>query len=89
MLVYAKLSPPHEKGTLFFAPDLESALAKAEDGLIARVSHLIEKDESEHQAIQDLADADENGGFLRALQKIDKQVRLTFLFRRIQCLFLL
>lgn len=75
MLVYAKLSPAHEKRTLLFAPDLESALAKAEDGLINRVSGLREQDESEYPASreQEHTPGDAKQGFLHALQKIDDQ----------------
>lgn len=74
MLVYAKLSPAHEKRTLLFAPDLESALAKAEDGLINRVSWLRQQDESEHLT-QDQVAIGAPQGFHYALQKIDDQVR--------------
>lgn len=73
MLVYAKLSPLHEKRTLLFAPDLESALAKAEDGLINRVSGLREQDESELPVRQDPTAKNSSHGFLHALQKIDEQ----------------
>lgn len=75
MLVYAKLSPAHEKRTLLFAPDLESALAKAEDGLINRVSGLRDQDESEYPTSreQEPTPGDEKQGFLHALQKIDDQ----------------
>jgi len=74
MLVYAKVSPANAKRTLFFAPDLESSLAKAEDGLIARVSHLGDVDESESQARMEHGVGGGPEGFLHALWKIDEQV---------------
>jgi SulP family sulfate permease len=75
MLVYAKVNRSHEKGPLMFATDLESAIAKAEDGLINRFLRLGEKDESEsYERVErrKLSNAEE--GFLYALQKIDEQV---------------
>ena len=74
MLVYAKLGPSYERKTLLFAPDLESALAKAEDGLIKRASHLGEKDESESHSLLERRSESAEDGFLHALQKIDEQV---------------
>lgn len=75
MLLYAKVSPAQERGTLRFAPDLESALAKAEDGLIFAVSGLDQLDGSESQARFEHRDGDlPEDGFLYALHKIDEQV---------------
>ena len=76
MLVYAKLGPSYQKRTLLFAPDLESALAKAEDGLINRVSHLGEAGTSEtHSRLERRNSTGVEDGFSYALQKIDDQVR--------------
>ncbi|CAB9515416.1 solute carrier family 26 [Seminavis robusta] len=65
--VYAGISPSRA-----FAPDLESALIKAEDALIREVSGLRAKDESESRAM-DRVMSDPGQGFLQALKKIDEQ----------------
>ncbi|CAB9515417.1 solute carrier family 26 [Seminavis robusta] len=66
-IVYAGISPSRA-----FAPDLESALIKAEDALIREVSGLRAKDESESRAM-DRVMSDPGQGFLQALKKIDEQ----------------
>ena len=74
MLMYAGVKPEPGAKRWSYVFDLESALAKAEDGLISDVFHLEEKDEAEtverrrarsHALVED--------GFIYALAKIDEQ----------------
>jgi hypothetical protein len=74
MMLYAGLKPEPGSRGFSYTPDLESALAKAEDSLIKTIFHLEEKDEMEtsvrkrHRSVSHVDD-----GFLYALQKIDIQ----------------
>jgi hypothetical protein len=74
MMLYAGLKPEPGSRGFSYTPDLESALAKAEDSLVTTIFHLEENDEMEtsvrisHRSVRNVDD-----GFLYALQKIDIQ----------------
>jgi hypothetical protein len=74
MMLYAGLKPEPGSRGFSYTPDLESALAKAEDSLVTNVFHLEDKDDMEtsvrkrHRSVSNVDD-----GFLYALQKIDIQ----------------
>jgi hypothetical protein len=57
--------------TLRFLPEMESALCKAEDGLLSKLSQLEQK-EMIRSRIRTTSNADD--GFLYALKEIDSQV---------------
>jgi CRP-like cAMP-binding protein len=74
MLLYAGVKPEPGAKRWSYVFDLESALAKAEDGLISDVFHLEEKDEAEtgeRRRVRSQSLVDD--GFIYALQKIDEQ----------------
>jgi len=60
---------------LRFPPDMETALSKAEDGLLKRLSPLEEK-ELRRSRLRTISTSDD--GFLYALSEIDKQVRFSY-----------
>jgi MFS superfamily sulfate permease-like transporter len=67
---------------LRFPSDIESALCKAEDGLLKSYSQIEEKEMRRSRIRKDAAAGD---GFLYALSEIDKQVRTTILY--LVCLY--
>lgn len=76
-LVYAGVKPDGK--TLFFQPDLETALGKAEDGILDSVFHVVEQTEHDvglRRRKRALSNADD--GFRYALEKIDEHHGLNY-----------
>lgn len=72
-LVYGGIKP--DGTTFYFQPDLETALGKAEDGILDSVFHVVEQTEHDvglRRRKRALSDADT--GFRFALDKIDEHV---------------
>jgi SulP family sulfate permease len=74
-VLYAGIKPDGK--TLYFQPDLELSLGKAEDGLLTNVFHVVEQDEHDagmRRRARGMSHVD--NGFLYTLQKIDEQVSM-------------
>lgn len=73
-LVYAGIKPPPGSKRFAFSKDLESALAKAEDGLVSDLFHLEERDKLEStRRTRMRSESNVDAGFVYALRKIDLQ----------------
>jgi len=74
---YAGLKPGTGPWGFVYAADLESALARAEDGLLSNVYHLEQRDELEaSNRRRERNESDAEDGFLYSLKKIDEQHNL-------------
>jgi CRP-like cAMP-binding protein len=71
-MLYAGVRPKMKEWA--YTSDMETALAKAEDGLLSTVFHLEEKDETEQsRRRQRRLSESQSDGFVYSLQKIDEQ----------------